>query len=309
MSFGVYEQVTPYLKSLPHSFGALFDFILDRLETDHGEEFVRVVLSYIAVSEHGILENDLVQVVESYAYEESRRSTFARLYNSIQVFVTAGAAGVLRVIYAPIRKAIEKRYLAQLTTAQSFHSGLVTYYMLAADPESDASFSADSTAAMNALPGHVLAAKGPSGLEQLFLSPGFLRAKIASDSCGALVRDLKMLPAAGFPLVRQLLKIINNNFGLLNDEPATLPFHLMTKLVVLKDQDAGAKQVYDESRRLCTEYYPPTALGFKPIEVLDEPEVVVDDDASDMDGADSGVRPPPSLGELHSYGGLLVVYR
>eukprot|EP00045_Choanoeca_perplexa_P017800 m.267119 g.267119 ORF g.267119 m.267119 type:complete len:1900 (+) comp17636_c0_seq2:61-5760(+) len=301
VSFGVYEQVTPYLKSLPHSFGALFDFILGRLESDHGEEFVRVVLSFIAVSERGILENDLVQMVESFAFEQDRKSTFARLYNSIQVFVTAGAPGVLRVVYMPIREAIEKRYFGEQATFKRFHNDLVDYYTSIADPDGDASFSAEHIGSMSALPAHVLAAKGESGLAELFLSPGFLRAKLAAEGCGSLVRDLNMLPKRGYPLVRQLLKIINSNFSTLNDDPVTLPFYLMTRLHLLKDTDSAVKKLYDECYRLSLEYYPASSLGFKPIEVLDEPEMEHVDETHDEGSASTGgVLPPPSLGELHS---------
>jgi hypothetical protein len=221
------------------------------------------------------------------------------LYNSIQVYVTAGAAGVLRVVYAPIRTAIEKRYLARRTITQGFHQDLVDYYMCMADPENDTSFGADHAAAMNALPAHVLEANGPTGLEQLFLSPGFLRAKITADGCGSLVRDLRMLPSAEFPLVGQVLKVINNNFSLLNDEPVTLPFHMMTKLAVLKDSDAAVKRFYDECHRQCVEYYPTSSLGVNPILALDEPATA--GDAIEVGAEDNeGVQPPPSLGELHS---------
>ena len=59
-------QLSSKLKSMPHTVVQLLQEIMQRLETDHGQPLVSMALSLLLVSRHGLLLDELQQLL-SYA--------------------------------------------------------------------------------------------------------------------------------------------------------------------------------------------------------------------------------------------------
>ena len=51
--FGVFEELTAHLKSLPENLPQLLQAILTRLETDHGQQLVATAMTLLASSRQG----------------------------------------------------------------------------------------------------------------------------------------------------------------------------------------------------------------------------------------------------------------
>jgi hypothetical protein len=306
ISFGVYEQVTAYIKSMPERLPELFDFILGRLEADHGRELVSVVLGYIAVSTTGILEKDLVQMVEAHPYTEPRESNFARLFGSIALYVTTGGAGMLRIVYQPIREVVEKRYLNAGAQRKQFHQSLQSYYLSLADPQGDGSFAGEQAAPLVALPLHTLQAEGTDGVAKLLMRPGFLRAKLLFAGVGATLRDFRLVPRDQHPLVHILRRLMTGSSSFTTAEPDALPAQLMARLYRLRDTDETARALCEECQRTCSEFLPVgTIAASAVITSMDQTDILNEETegAEDKNGAGSqGVQPPPAVGELFRFG-------
>ena len=51
--FGVFENLTAHLKEIKETIKGIFENFIGRLENDHGEEFIKYVLSFILCSKNG----------------------------------------------------------------------------------------------------------------------------------------------------------------------------------------------------------------------------------------------------------------
>ena len=94
--FGIFEEVTKYIDSLPNTITELFDFLLDEWSEDYGKLFVEDVAGLLCASKDGLLEN---QINDLLHFKEKRDkgngeflydSNFPRIYDSISPFLAAG---------------------------------------------------------------------------------------------------------------------------------------------------------------------------------------------------------------------------
>lgn len=152
VKFGVYEKVTTYLKEIPGRLPALFDFVLQRLELEHGPEYVSTVMRILGVSLDGINETDLVLLLREHTFKDELISDFAQLYSHIQLYITSGGAGHLQFFHKPIAEVVRGRYLQTPADQQAALDILIGYYRRHADPDGDGSWRGDHARAFECLP-------------------------------------------------------------------------------------------------------------------------------------------------------------
>lgn len=80
---GEFETLATRIHDLPGTVPQLLQEVLRRLEEQHGEAFVRRVLSLIALSSKGLQENDLLQLTVSSGETDASAQRWVRLYRSM----------------------------------------------------------------------------------------------------------------------------------------------------------------------------------------------------------------------------------
>ena len=111
--FGVYENVTAYIRSLPPTIPDLFNFLLDGWAKEYGSRFVRDVVCILCICKDGVLENELNDLI-AYLEEEKGfdyQCSFSRLYDSLCGFLAAGGGGYLRFFHDQLNKVVRKKFL------------------------------------------------------------------------------------------------------------------------------------------------------------------------------------------------------
>ena len=285
VTFGVYEKVTPYLKSIPDELPELFDFVLTKLEGDHGEELVRATMTYIALSNDGIMEGELVELLESHPYTKPRVSTFARLYLSIRLYVTAGGSGLLRIVHAPIRAVIAKRYLSDGAVVQALQQRMLQYYTVKADPQRDGTYQAGAARPLVALPYFERVCKGDAALAALLATPAFLKEKARFCGIKTLMKDFRVVPRGeAFALTHAIARTLILASVQLSMEPQTICYHLASRMYAL--EVAGAAAFVQRCRRACDEYAPLTTGGA--VTLTADILAAGGDGDGDEDGGDGG---------------------
>ncbi|EGD73562.1 hypothetical protein PTSG_05269 [Salpingoeca rosetta] len=307
VTFGVYEKVTPYLQSIPDHLPQLFNFVLSKLEDDHGEELVRATMSYIALSTDGIMEGELVELIESYPYTQPRKSTFARLFVSIKLYVTSGGSGLLRVFHEPIRKVIEERYLCNAATVRALNSRMLAYYRVKADPDGNQTYNCGAARPLLVLPHFERECNGDAAVAKLLTTPWFLKNK--SHHCGlkTLRKDFRTLPKSDeFTLVHAINRTLTVSATHVSAEPSTICFHLAGRMYGL--DLPGAKQFVEGCREVCDEYAPVTTGGLVTLTATILNSSEEEEEADTDSGAGGGVTFRKGLvGSVSCGGGMPAV--
>eukprot|EP00050_Salpingoeca_kvevrii_P011196 m.13501 g.13501 ORF g.13501 m.13501 type:complete len:1959 (+) comp3308_c0_seq1:33-5909(+) len=286
VSFGVYEKVTPYLESLPHSLIDLFAFVLELIEAEHGAEFVRLTMSLIVESSGGILENELNTILESYQYKDERISSFSRLYNSIRLYTTAGGAGIMRIFFAPLERVVRDRYLTTPEEIERINRILMSYYRCIADPSLDSTWAGNNVRGFTQLPEHVYRACGYNTFETLMSSPPFIHNKAVKAGVRSVLHDLDKRNS---DLLCYIDNVITSAYNIISNEPDGLSLLLAARLSPV---DLPIVQAFvAECRAYCPEYRPLDTLGFAPGKL----------GAMGADEGNADSETPPGLGELHSF--------
>eukprot|EP00051_Salpingoeca_urceolata_P011054 m.135968 g.135968 ORF g.135968 m.135968 type:complete len:1880 (+) comp16965_c1_seq4:890-6529(+) len=297
VTFGVYEQVTPYLKSIPPQLAELVDFVFARLEKEHGEELVRVTLSTITVAVGGILETEMVEFLSNYEFKTKQVSDFSRLFHSIRMFVTAGGSGMLRIFHAPVEKVCRARYLARPEQVDEAIAALVEYDRRRADPLGDHSWRGDQKRAFQQLTVHMLLGQGPAALGQLLIQPAFLGAKARACPLRALLDDFNAaeLDTLGCTVYAAVIKAGAS----VVDEPDQMLYQITARLADIDDADVS--QFVAECRAQCPEYAPLGHGMVACVELTSEKLSAVEPDASGAGGDDASfANTPPKDGMIAS---------
>ena len=138
--YGIYESLTEYIKLLPDDTPTLFDFLLDQWSTDHGKQLVEDVASFICQSPNGILENEINAALD-FREDEWRRadgnnnighvlyeSSFSRLFEPMQSFLSAGGGGYIRFFHDQLKYAVKKKFLSTEAKRKEVHMHLANFF-------------------------------------------------------------------------------------------------------------------------------------------------------------------------------------
>lgn len=202
-NFAVYERMTPFIRNeLPGSISQLFAHLLGRLETDHGEELVSLTLSFIAHSRAGMLEMEMIDVLETWAFKTEPISNFARLYTAIRTFVTSGGAGLLQLFHQTLLSAVTSRFTPSSDRVVNTHAALARYFLHRADPQGNRSWSGNYPRGLQELCFHLAHSRQWPLLESVLTDLVFVEARCRSGIGYELVADYNLAaetaPASAF---------------------------------------------------------------------------------------------------------------
>eukprot|EP00808_Paulinella_micropora_P012336 g986.t1 len=107
--FGVYEQLTGYIKQLPTTLPKLFVHVLEGVEGVHGKELTVAAFALVAVSRGGLMETEVNAALERMDLG-SRVSNFARIYGQTYNFFAAGGSGYLKFFHDQLLYVTRERY-------------------------------------------------------------------------------------------------------------------------------------------------------------------------------------------------------
>lgn len=128
--FGEFERVTERIVSLPEDVPFLFEQVLERLEDDHGGELVKDALSLLECSRHGLLETEMLELLQRGGKEQLPRAIWARLYRSLQFYLRPPGErgeGALDFFHRQLANAVRTRYLDD-EACQRRHQALANYF-------------------------------------------------------------------------------------------------------------------------------------------------------------------------------------
>eukprot|EP01114_Cavostelium_apophysatum_P006997 TRINITY_DN1864_c0_g1_i2.p1 TRINITY_DN1864_c0_g1~~TRINITY_DN1864_c0_g1_i2.p1 ORF type:complete len:1456 (+),score=157.69 TRINITY_DN1864_c0_g1_i2:62-4429(+) len=192
--FGVYEQVSARIAKMSDKVGSLLEEVLERLEGDHGVELVTVTLSLLTCSRGGLLEVELLQMLDSPPY------AWSRLYRSMSAFLRPpgeSGEGMLDFFHRQLAKAVERKYLAgKPRRLIDTHRKLASFFLRQADPDSDFSWSSNHRRGLSELPFHLLQAKEFAKLKEVLSDLVFIEKKCAAGMTYELVGDYLTVSAS-----------------------------------------------------------------------------------------------------------------
>ena len=212
--FGLFEEVTAFLKRMPSTVASLLQDVLLRLETEHGVELLSMALAMLCLVRNGLLEYELSSVLTSFfssggdAQVQMALPTMvtARLLRSLQTFLQPTAedsSDRLSLAHKDIERAVRGRYMrgAASEKEKQFHQLLADYFTSEADPARNGNFEGNNGRAFSELPFHLMAAGAWRELEETLCSIHFVVAKCRLGLAGQLLEDYSP-SALGLPTSR-----------------------------------------------------------------------------------------------------------
>ena len=241
--FGIYHEISNFLKKMPATLPALLQEVLNRLEIDHGQEFLSAALTLLCIVRNGLSEEELSNILPLVFTSSAVRAkvpgaVFAKLVRSISTFLqTAGQEDteVLFLAHKEIEKVVRARYLrgAQADRERQLHHLIAQYFMSVADPNGDKTFKGNDMRSFLELPYHLVAAGDWKALEETLCNLNFVVHKCHFGLTSALLEDytpsLVGLSAAkskevsrftNQPKVQSFRQFVSRNLHVLNANPS-----------------------------------------------------------------------------------------
>ena len=199
--FGIFEEVTTFLKNMPPSISNLLQEILGRLETEHTLDVVSTAMSLLSLVRNGLMEHELSGVLAMYFEAQSVDGgstlppmVISRLLRSLQSFLQPSGqenTSILTLAHKDIEKAVRQRYMrgAASSKEKEFHRLLARYYKNEADPLSDGTYKGNSIRAFGELPHHLIMAGEWTQLENMLCNIHFLVTKCQLGLVQQLLED------------------------------------------------------------------------------------------------------------------------
>lgn len=219
--FGVFEEVTAYLKKIPTTIASLLQEILQRLEHELSPEILSTALLLLTLVRNGLLEHELAGVLELASKEQRSEEAWnltpmmmSKLLRNLLTFLQPTGQEELNLLilaHKDIEKAVRLRYMrgAESTRGGKLHLLLSKFFQTEADPDCDGSFKGNSARAFVELPYHLMEAGAWKELEQLVCNINFVIAKCQLGRAHQLLEDY-MPVTVGLPAgkARELSKFI-----------------------------------------------------------------------------------------------------
>jgi WD40 repeat protein len=201
--FGSHAALGARIDKFPTSVSALLDQVLDRLEQDHGHQFVRCVCSWLAVSQAGITEPEMLDLL-TRNHPNFRAIDWSWLRQAMQIYLQPAdegdgksrEGGALGFFVDQFRTVVFRRYLgmrsatAEPTAAyRASHRVLAAFFRTVGCPDGD-HWQSDRARALAALPYHLLRGDLPGQAARTLLDGTFLQAKVDAGLLLPLIQDI-----------------------------------------------------------------------------------------------------------------------
>ena len=194
--FGIFEQLTDKLKTLSQTTSKLFEEVLVRLELDYGKEIIKTIMTIIACSRIGIIEDDLLVLLKRKEKQETMlplviwSSIYSGIHSLLRITITNDGALQYDFFHKEVTKAVQKRYL-DFDQEQEIktHKLLAEYYYGKADPEYNNTWQSNDNKAISELPYHLTKAKLWKPLEKTLSSLVFIEKKCSIGMTSDLIND------------------------------------------------------------------------------------------------------------------------
>ncbi|ELU05341.1 hypothetical protein CAPTEDRAFT_193037 [Capitella teleta] len=228
--FGVYEEISAKLRSMPHTLPLLLRDVLCRLESDHDPKIIASSLLFLLCSRSGLTESDLhhlLSLQEMFGREKMRlsdvanvflkpeclmpRAKFSRILRSLACFMrpTSGDNHLLNLGHGDICQAVRQRYLTSNDLEQTIHSVIAAYYYSMADPNFDRTWNGKTRAAFAQLPHHLCCAAEYTELYDILSDLRFIEAKCVLGMASDLLEDFHLqTPKASKAQEREKARIL-----------------------------------------------------------------------------------------------------
>ena len=249
--FGVFEEVSLYLKKMPSTITNLLQNILERLEVEHTVEILSMSLIFLTLVRSGLLEYELTGVLELAIEElhpQHRRRlppmVVSKLLRSLQTFLQPTGReteDLLTLAHRDIERAVKARYIkgAAGIKESKLHMLLARFFKAEADPLGNGSFKGNSMRAFQELPHHLMEAGAWKELEQVVCNINFVMAKCKLGLAQQLLEDYT--PGLSTGNTRELAKFIQ--------QPAVLQFKSFVSRnlhILLKNPSLALQQALNE---------------------------------------------------------------
>ena len=225
--FGIFEEVSSFLKTLPPTLPNLLQEVLARIERELGEEMVTVSLSLLCLVRNGLKECELSGLVSLHFTSMVLKSpqtdaqsvippmTLSRLLRCLQSFLQPtdqDSSDLLTLAHKDIEKAVRLRYMkGGGEKEREFHKLLAAYFKCEADASGDQVYKSNNVRAFNELPHHLMLAGEWKELVEVVCNVHFVISKCKLGSAQNLLEDYTP-SLEGLPLgrVRELSKFVNH---------------------------------------------------------------------------------------------------
>jgi telomerase protein component 1 len=200
--FGVFEEVSSFLKSLPPTLPHLLQEVLGRIEGELGQELVSVSLSLLCLVRNGLRECELSGLASLHFMSKTTRSegeasvpamTLSRLLRCLQGFLqptSEETSDLLSLAHKDIETAVKLRYMkGRGEKEREFHRLLATYFKTECDPTGEQTYAGSNVRAFNELPHHLMCSEQWKELEEIVCDINFLIAKCQLGSAQNLLED------------------------------------------------------------------------------------------------------------------------
>lgn len=173
-TLGNYEEITQRIVELPADTDSLFSQLIERLELEsqwNDNNFVARLLSYIAVSRHGISENELKGIF----IEKESSGDIATVIRLLRPHLMQRNE-LIDFGNEEMRLVVRKRYLAVPRTLLDVHEELAEYFRRGADPQADLTWQSEKIRPLLELSYHLVRAHLFSKLSFLLFDRNYLGA-------------------------------------------------------------------------------------------------------------------------------------
>lgn len=185
--FGSFEELNECIKSFPRegeTVSALFQQVIERLETEFGNELVRRVFTLIATARNGLSESELLALTGN---DRQSENLFPVLGQSRPYLQSRG--NLIDFFHRGLYKAVRKMYLSTEEQQVSAHRCLAAYFQIQLNPPNAEPWSGDSPRALAELPYHQTMSNSWDELDKTLCNLRFIQAKCSADLTYDLVRD------------------------------------------------------------------------------------------------------------------------
>jgi WD40 repeat protein len=188
--FGSFDRLADFIAGLPTDVPGMFQTVLERLEQDHGRELVERSLSLVATGRHGLLENELLELLSRPGEQHLPMALWSRLYRSLAFYlkprasVGGGEEGLIDFFHRQLAKVVRERYLATAPAQKARHIELADYFRRKGDPAGDRSWKGTHQHALLELPFHEVRSGRRSDSEYVLTDFRFMQKKCAFGQDG-----------------------------------------------------------------------------------------------------------------------------
>ena len=253
--FGVFEEVSSFLKALPPTLPNLLQEVLTRIEQELGEEMVSVSLSLLCLVRNGLRECELSGVISLYFSSKLSNEmesivpamTLSRLLRCLQSFLQPtdqSNSDLLTLAHRDIETAVRLRYMkGNGEKERAYHRLLAEYFHSEVDPTNDGVYKSNDIRSFNELPYHLMLSGQWKELEDIVCNIRFVMSKCHLRLAQNLLEDytptVESVPSGK---VREIAKYINQPRVIAFKSFVSRNLHILTATPALAMQQAINEQ-------------------------------------------------------------------